>query len=233
MVDERRFIVYGSQGSVDDADSPGSESGAGGTGDANNPGQTEPDGHKSGQTHAGGGSKDPGKSGSDPGNLADDIWAKATGHYKPKLEKLEKELAQYRREKLQAEAKAKTADQLAAEIDDLKARYDRQQAVASSFAESRVKNLPDHLQKLVEKAAGGDPVRVLEVLPDFEDLARRTTLKTIGGNAGGSNLPNIDYQAIREAQSRGDMRPYREAIQKHGEKAYQDGLQRFFAERGR
>lgn len=239
MADARRFIVYGSQGGVDDATQPagqsgtgqpgGQNSGTGGTGDAQNSRTGQPGGQNPGQA-SGAGSPDGGANrGSDP----DSLWDRAANHYQPKIKKLEDELADYRKKFASTEAKAKTAEQLATELESARRTEDKRAAMVAEFAESRKKALPEHLRGIIDKAAGGDPFKALELLPDYEDLARRTQLKTIGGNAGSGGGPNIDYAAIRAAQERGDMQPLRDAIKQHGQKVYDTGLLKWIAERGR
>lgn len=241
MLDERRFIVRGSQGGVDDsppesggdsgtAQPGGSNSGTGGTGNASTSRTGQPGGQQSGQA-SGAGSPDGGASnrGSDP----DSLWDRAASHYQPKIKKLEDELADFRKKFATNEAKAKTAEQLAIELDAARRSEDKRAAMVADFAESRTKALPEHLRGIIEKSANGDPYKKIELLPEFEDLARRTQLKTIGGNSGGGNAPQIDFAAIRDAQARGDTRPLQEAHAKHGQKVYNEGLQKWLAERGR
>jgi hypothetical protein len=197
--------------------------------DEHNNGTTRPAG-QAGQTSSVGSSEDNGKNRSpDP----DSLWERASNHYQPKIKKLEDELADYRKRFASEQAKAKSAEQLAGELEQARKTEDKRAAMVAEFAESRKKALPEHLRGIIDKSAGGDPFKQLELLPEFEDLARRTQLKTIGGNSGGSQGPQIDYAAIRQAQENGDARPLQEAIAKHGQKAYNDGLQRFMAERGR
>lgn len=233
MDNERRYIVRGSQGGVDDSpNQPAGQSGAGQPGGSSS-GQGEPDASTSGQTQAGGGSKDPGKRAPESQDLADQVWAKASNHYTPQIKKLEAEVADLRKRYATTEAKAKSAEQLASELESRNTVEARRTATIAEFAESRKKALPEHLRGIIDKAAGGDPYKALELLPDYEDLARRTQLKTIGGNAGSGGLPNIDYAAIQAAKERGDMQPLREAHKKHGEKDYNAGLMKWMAERGR
>lgn len=226
----RRYIVRASQGGVDDPPAePAGDSGAGSP-DTPKSGQGEPATPKAGQAQAGG-AQDSGKRGSDPVDVSDQIWAKASNHYQPKIKQLETELTEYRQRYATEQAKAKSAEQLAEELESSKRTWDKRTASIAEFAQSRVTNLPDHIRDLVETAAGGDPFKTLEILPKFEDLARKTQLKTVGGNQSADGKPQIDFQKILDAQNRGDMTPLKQAIEKHGKQVYETGLREFMLTR--
>lgn len=208
---------------------PAGQSGAGQP-DASKSGQGAPAANNAGQAQAGG-ANDSGKRGSESTDLSDQIWAKASNHYQPKIKQLETELVEYRQRYATEQAKAKSAEQLAQELEASKRTWDKRTASIAEFAQSRVGTLPDHIRELVETAAGGDPFKTLEILPKFEDLARKTQLKTVGGNQSGDGTPQIDFQKIIEAQNRGDVQPLKHAIEKHGRQTYEAGLKDFMLRR--
>lgn len=192
-------------------------------------GTAQPAGPSAGQTPPAGGQQDGGSQGDTPKSL----WDKATDFYRPKIQKLEEELADYRKRYAANEAKAKTAEQLASELEAKGKIEDRRMSLVAESAQAAMKNLPEHLRDLLKKSAGDDPYRQLELLPQFQDLATKTQLKTIGGTQSGNGQVQIDYKSIQEAADRGNTQPMRDAIAKHGKPAYDAGLQTFLLQRGR
>lgn len=204
-------------------------------------GAAQPAGQKAGPTVTADSRNDGGKS--DQGSPdRDAIWAEARRHYESEAKKAQAEAADWRKKYEKAAPQVKSAEQIQTELEQARNTLEKQAGVVKTFAESRIEALPEHLRGILTKSAGEDPLKALELLPEFEDLARRTTLKTIGGNQQLAGGVQIDYESIMRESDRGNTAPMRDALKKletvHGSKAnaqtaYNKGLESYMAGRGR
>lgn len=182
---------------------------------------------KAGPTPTAGGRNDGGQGEPDPTVNRDAVWGEAKKHYEPQLKKSQQDLADLRKRLAKYETQAKTAEQLHTELESTRGTLDKHHNVVREYAESKVESLPEHLRDILKTSAGDDPLKALELLPKFEDLARRTQLKTVGGNQNANGLPQIDFSGILAASNAGDTKPLRDAIEKHGQQVYERGLREY------
>lgn len=150
---------------------------------------------------------------SDEGSLPnrDAVWKEARAHFEPEVKKAQTEAAELRKRLAKYEVQAKSAEQLEAELTQTRTTLEKQHEIVKGFAETRVDSLPEHLREILVTSSGGDPLKTLELLPKFEDLAKKTQLKTLGGNQQGGGTPNIDFNMVQGESARGNTRPLMDA----------------------
>lgn len=166
----------------------------------------------------------------------DAIWAEAKRHYEPEVKKFQTEAVDLRKRLAKYEVQAKSAEQLQTELDQTRGGLERYGNVVKSYAESRVQTLPEHLQEILTASAGEDPLKALELLPKFEDLARKTQLKTLGGGQTQAGQPQIDFGNIQLEATRGNTAPLKNAYkllgngdERAGMAKYNTGLNEYLA----
>lgn len=196
---------------------------------APNGGDTQPEG-ESGQAgpadgHTASGTPEPSAKDHDA------IWAEARRKYEPLAKKAQDEAAELRKKLARYEDAEKTAEDFKADAEKYRAQATAQAEIIEKFAQDGISKLPDNLQTTLKKAAGDDPLRALELLPDFQELAIKPTLKTVGGETKAASKSSIDMAAIKRAQAQGNMQPYRDALAKHGNEAFNDALREWTAAR--
>jgi hypothetical protein len=196
---------------------------------APNGGDTQPEG-ETGQAGTADGHTDSGTS--ELGTKdRDAIWAEARRKYEPLAKKAQDEAATLRKKLTEYEDAQKTDEDFRAEAEKYRAQATAQSEIIEKFAQDGISKLPDNLQSTLKKAAGDDPLRALELLPDFQELASKPTLKTLGGEQKAASKSSIDMDAIKRAQAQGNMQPYRDAVTKHGKEAFNEALSEWVAAR--
>lgn len=198
------------------------------TSPATSSGAAQPEGQTSGSSESAGGRETSEKTES-PTLNRDAIWTDARKHYEPLAKKAQEEAAALRRELARYRDAEKTADDFKADAEKYRAQAEAQAEIIQKFAEDGIGKLPEHLQGTLRKAAGDDPLRALSLLPDFQDLAVKQPLKTPGGSQHAGESAKIDIDGIKREQARGNMKPYRDAVEKFGEQAFSAALQEWVA----
>ena len=164
------------------------------------------------------------------------VWNDAKKHFEPEIKKFKTQAEELAKRLAKYEHQAKTAEQLEAELTQTRSTLERQHGIVKGFAESRLEALPEHLRDILSASAGEDPLKALELLPKFEDLARKTQLKTVGGAQQANSGPQIDFAKLQLEAACGNTAQLRDTFKtlgqgdiRKGEEKYNALLQEWFA----
>lgn len=126
----------------------------------------------------------------------------------------------------------KTVEELTAELaalrpeaDALKTGKVSNDAEMKALLESAIEGLTDDQKALVENASE-DSFKRLKFIQTLKAQTVAPVVKTSqGGSAGGDNPADIDIDFINKESAQGNLKPYREAKIKYGEKKLKEYIQ--------